>query len=69
MTGMERKMTNPTSTTTLTDRRPPAERLALPAAHPEPIELQRWEDDGGAVLSDVAFAHACDRVGCRRKAA
>jgi hypothetical protein len=32
---------------------------ASPRHGPTPIEIQRWEDDGGAVLADIAPRATC----------
>jgi hypothetical protein len=36
------------------DRRPATAGLGLPRLEPTPLEIQRWEDDGGAILPDRA---------------
>ncbi len=50
--GMERTMTLTFLKTTLIDRRAKASS-ALPDDDLTAIEIQRWEDDGGAVLPDA----------------
>ena len=50
---MERNMTSPLFTTTITDRWMQAARAASADHDLTPIEIQRWEDDGGAVGPEV----------------
>jgi hypothetical protein len=49
---MERKMTNLIFPLTVRDQRSTGTSFGSPGHEPTPLEIQRWEDDGGAILPE-----------------
>jgi hypothetical protein len=49
---MERNVANSLFKITIIDRRLPV-AFSASSNEPTPLEIQRWEDDGGAVLRDA----------------
>ena len=54
---VKRNMTTHLLTTAIVDDRMPARCSGVPAHDVTPLEIQRWEDDGGAVFPNVTPRH------------